>query len=225
LTAAPVIAVFRLEIGPDLIKICAPECRKERKVPKRYKEQIDRRLIDLKQDDVMRDLYKHDPRDSAQIAGDFFHIMADTVKDRPDSPTAKLFRKAELNPEHPFAWGYLIEALAEIHIVNRRSGRRKIQDKDFQRRLRTKVKEIMKPRSKPPTDRHLAILLQTRHGQDYPTIKTTSGFISLLKRHKIATADIWAASKPRKRARRSQGPSSGEVVEPVRAPSAAKIRD
>ena len=189
------------------------------------KVHVDRRLTHLKQDEMMRDLYKYDPRDSARVAGEFFHMMADTVKAKPVSPTAKLFRAADLNPEHPFAWGYLLDALAEVHFVNRPAGRRKVQDKDFKRKLKANVKEIMKARTKATNDHHLAILLQKRHGLDYPAIKTIEGFVSLLKRHKIAAADIWARIKPRKRIRPTQGSALGETVKPARVRRVGKIQD
>ena len=160
---------------------------------KDYKEHTDRRLAALKKDETMRDLYSADPRDSAELAGIFFQMMVDNVNDHPGTPTAKLFREADLNPEHPFAWDYLLKALAEIH-YNRSKGHPKIQDEVFASRLRAKIKDIVKTRSKAPTDRQLAILLQTRHGQDYPTITTVPGFTSLLKRHRLAAEDIWADS-------------------------------
>jgi hypothetical protein len=171
---------------------------------KDYQPLIDRQLEQLKTNEVMRDLHSFDPRDSAERAGEFFHMMADLVNDQPDSPVAKLFHAADLNHEHPFAWGYLLMALAEIHFVRRKRGRPKIQDDAFKRKLRAIVSKIVKTRNKPPNDNHLATLLKERYGQDYPTITSIPGFNSLLRRHKIKSANVWAKSKSRKNTRRTR---------------------
>jgi hypothetical protein len=160
-------------------------------MPKKdYKRVTDGEVKKLKADPIMRDL---DLRNSAQEAGDYFHMVADRITEQPDSWAAKLFQAADLNHQHPFAWDYLLTALAEIHF-KRQKGAPVIQDDDFKRELQARVKKIVEGRRKAPNQNQLARLLLDRHGEDYPTVGKISGFNSLLRRHGIEGA---AKSKPR----------------------------
>lgn len=165
---------------------------------KNYKKVTDGELEKLRADPIMRDL---DLRDSAEEAGDYFHMVADRIAFQPNSPAAKLFRAADLNHEHPFAWDYLITALGEIHFKRQTGGAPKTQDDVFKRDLQARVKKIVATRSKPTNRNQLAILMKKHHGQDYPAIESISGFNGLLRRHRIEGA---AKSKPR--AKRRQQP-------------------
>jgi hypothetical protein len=65
---------------------------------KDYELHIDSRLKKLKEDEVMRDLHTMDLRDSAEEAGDYFHMAADRITDQPNSPAAKCRVPAPCRP-------------------------------------------------------------------------------------------------------------------------------
>jgi hypothetical protein len=161
-------------------------------MPKKdYKERIKDGLRELRQSEENHGDRLFDQESNATEIGEIFQIASDTIAAfTRNHPTARLFEESNLNIFDPYDWGYLLSMFVDIHYVNKKQGRPKVQLAAFRKKLRRQVKEVAANKKRQLTDWGLARLFLKEFGSDYPSIKSVPGVVSLFHRHKIFAVDL-----------------------------------
>jgi hypothetical protein len=88
-------------------------------VTKNYKKRIDDGLAGLRTDKHL-DRKQYGPDTPAAKIGDLFQIVADLTEDFEEG--LQLFRDADLSPQNPFHFLYLVDMLAGVHYYDGKKG-------------------------------------------------------------------------------------------------------